>query len=82
MKIHDVIGVDIDLSFELFNCCAQGSFVTLGVLNTVGDWRNACIAFSVILLLMGLHWTYSSIWQTTSDRRRQRALQELEGKSD
>lgn len=56
--------------------------MTLGMLNTVGDWKNACIASSVILLLIGLHWAYSSILQATSDRRRQRALEELEGKND
>jgi len=56
-----------------------GSYMTFGLLNTANDWRNAGISVAVIALLVGFNWTYAKVVQTTSDRRRQRALEELEG---
>ena len=60
----------------------QGSYMSLGMLNTVADWRNAGIAVFVILTAFGASTGYSKISEATSDRRRQRALEELEGKSE
>ena len=56
--------------------------MSLGMLNTVADWRNAGIAVFVILTAFGASTGYSKISEATSDRRRQRALEELEGKSE
>ena len=50
--------------------------------NTVVEWRNAGIMVAVIGLAFLASSSYSKISEATSDRRRQRALDELEGKSD
>ena len=60
----------------------QGSYMSLGMLNSVADWRNAGIAIVVIVLAIGANTGYSKISEATSDRRRQRALEELEGKGE
>lgn len=60
----------------------QGSYVSLGMLNTMGDWSNAAIAVGALALILGGNWAYSKAVQSSADRRRQKALEELEGKSD
>mmetsp|Transcript_2088 Transcript_2088/g.5149 ORF Transcript_2088/g.5149 Transcript_2088/m.5149 type:complete len:230 (-) Transcript_2088:194-883(-) len=59
-----------------------GSYVSLGMLNTMGDWSNAAIAVGALALILGGNWAYSKAVQSSADRRRQKALEELEGKSD
>lgn len=67
---------------NLNSALKAGSYMTLGMLNTVSDWRTAGITVIVVGVLISANWMYSKITQTTSERRRQRALEELEGKSN
>lgn len=57
-----------------------GSYLSLGMLNSVNDWRNAGIAVTVVVFAYLANASYSKLSEASSDRRRQRAIEELEGK--
>mmetsp|Transcript_35736 Transcript_35736/g.63731 ORF Transcript_35736/g.63731 Transcript_35736/m.63731 type:complete len:230 (-) Transcript_35736:247-936(-) len=59
-----------------------GSYMSLGLLNTVSDWSNTAIAVGALTFVIGGNWAYTKVKTSSADRRRQRALEELEGKSD
>uniref|UniRef100_A0A061QR03 Translocon-associated protein beta n=1 Tax=Tetraselmis sp. GSL018 TaxID=582737 RepID=A0A061QR03_9CHLO len=61
---------------------SMGSYASLGTLNSVTDWRNAGITLLTFGSLVGTRVAYSRISQAAKDRRRRRAIEELQGKSD
>jgi translocon-associated protein subunit beta len=66
------------LHFLIPSFLLQGSYVSLGVARTPTDWRNISIVLVLLGAVVGGQFIMKKASSASTNRKRQRALQELE----
>jgi hypothetical protein len=56
----------------------QGRYVSLGICKSPSDWRNLAIVAVLVGGFLGVNSTIKSVNKSTTDRKRKKALAEIE----